>query len=128
MSTAANPVMRRLPNDAPDIQKRLQTMMEGDTVEFMTEHGVPVSVSRTEKGLETNVKVKVTCQTARILASALFFLAAIGVLASFLDGEGEVLTVAGLLIDRALIEEIAAKIASGVAFNTLVFFLAQHFC
>jgi len=50
------------------------------------------------------------------------------VLASFLDGEGEVLTVAGLLIDRALIEEIAAKIASGVAFNTLVFFLAQHFC
>jgi hypothetical protein len=128
MSAVANPTMRRLPSDAPEIQKRLQTMMEGDAVEFMTEHGVPVSVSRTDKGVSANIKVKVTCQTARILAGALFFLATIGALAAFLDGEGEFLTVAGLAIDRALVEEIAMKIADGVAFNTLVFFLAQHFC
>jgi len=78
MSTVANPTMRRLPNDAPEIQQRLQTMTVGDTVEFMTERGVPVSVGRTDKGLDANIKVKVTCQTARILASALFFLAAMG--------------------------------------------------
>src|SRR5690348_9002392 len=109
MSAVANPAMPRLPNEAPEIQKRLQTMIEGDAVEFVTEHGVPVSVSRTDKGLSANVKVKVTCQTARILASALFFLASIGVIAAFLDGEGEFLTVAGLAIDRALVEEIAIK-------------------
>jgi hypothetical protein len=128
MNAVAVPTMRRLPSDAPEIQRRLQTMMEGDTVEFITEHGVPVSVSRTDKGLDTNIKVKVTCQTARILAGALFALAFLGALAAFLDGEGEFLTVAGLAIDRALVEEIATKIANGVAFETLVFFLAQHFC
>jgi hypothetical protein len=128
MSTIANPTMRRLPNDAPEVRQQLQTMQVGDTVEFMTEKGIPVSVSRTDKGLETNVKVKVTCPLARALASTLFLLAALGTLAAFVDGEGEFLTIAGLAIDRALVEEIANKIASGVAFNTLAFFLAQHFC
>ena len=128
MTTVVIPAMRIIPNDMPEVQQRLQTMKEGDTVEFMTERGVPVSVGRTDKGLETHIKVKVTCPTAEILAGTLFTLATLGAIAGFLDGEDEFLLIAGIALDRALVAQIAAKIANGVAFSTLVFFLAQRFC
>ena len=128
MGTVAIPAMRILPNDMSEVQQRLQTMKEGDTVEFMTERGVPVSVSRTDKGLETNIKVKVTCPLARAIAGIIFFAVALGTVASLLDGEGEVITIAGVVFAKSFVEALVEKIASGLAFETLVFTLAQHVC
>jgi hypothetical protein len=103
-------------------------MQDGDVIELMTISGFDVSARRTGKRVEVEVKVPITCPAAVTLAGILFGLGAFGIFLLLLGGEGEVLIISGIAIDAAALEEAAQLIAKGVAFGTLVTFLAKFVC
>lgn len=111
-------------------QEQIRTMQEGDTVYLTTINGFDILARRTAERtqIEANIKVTVTCPAAVTLAGLLFALGAAGIALALLTGGGEVIAVGGFVIGADVAAEVAEMLETGVAFGTLVTFLARYVC
>ena len=128
MTTVVNPTTLTLAENLHEVQEELRGLEKGDTVKFLTADGVPMSVSRTAKGLVVDAKLSVRCAEAVGLAEVLFALGAFGIFALLGPAVGGVLILNGIPIAATVLAMAAERIANGVTFEPLVAFLAQHVC
>jgi len=128
MTTAVNPTTLTLPDDLSEVQQELRGLKQGDTLNFVTADGVPMSFSQTAKGLVVDANLSIPCVEAVALAEALFALGAFGAFVLLSASVGPVVVLNGIPIAAAVLAIAAERIANGVKFEPIVTFLAQHVC